>query len=93
MTIARFPDSAGALTEKSAWHGARAPRNAVPHAILPTMKTALTAVALVAAACLLAACASNPADRYEAPPKDGSVSANSADVADNPGMPDNAPKK
>jgi hypothetical protein len=50
-------------------------------------------VAVFAAAWMLAACASNPADRYEAPPNDGSVSANSADVVDNPGMPDNAPKK
>jgi uncharacterized lipoprotein YbaY len=57
------------------------------------MKTALKAVACVAAASLLAACASNPADRYQAPPNDGSVSANSADVVDTPGMPDNAPKK
>lgn len=57
------------------------------------MKNALKAVACVAAACLLAACASNPADRYQAPPNDGSVSANSADVVDNPGMPDNAPQK
>jgi hypothetical protein len=57
------------------------------------MKTARSAVAVVAAAWLLGACASNPADRYEAPPDDGSVSANSADVVDNPGMPDNAPKK
>ena len=57
------------------------------------MKTARSAVAVVAAVWLLGACASNPADRYEAPPDDGSVSANSADVVDNPGMPDNAPKK
>jgi hypothetical protein len=57
------------------------------------MKPARTALILLAAAWLLGACASNPADRYEAPPDDGSVSANSADVVDNPGMPDNAPKK
>jgi hypothetical protein len=57
------------------------------------MKPARTALLLFAAAWMLAACASNPADRYQAPPNDGSVSANSADVVDNPGMPDNVPKK
>ena len=57
------------------------------------MKTATKAIACLAAACLLAACASNPSDRYQAPPKDGSVSANSADVVDNPSMPNNAPKQ
>jgi starvation-inducible outer membrane lipoprotein len=57
------------------------------------MKPARTALLLFAAAWMLAACASNPANRYEAPPDDGSVSANSADVVDNPGMPDNGPRK
>jgi hypothetical protein len=57
------------------------------------MKTARSAVAVVAAVWMLGACASNPAERYEAPPDDGSVSANSADVVDNPGMPDNGPRK
>jgi len=31
-------------------------------------------------------CGSVPADRYQAPPKDGSVAANSADVVDNPAI-------
>lgn len=57
------------------------------------MKPALRALTVLALACAAAGCASNPADRYEAPPNDGSVSANSADVVDNPSMPDNAPKK
>jgi len=35
---------------------------------------------------MLAACGSNPADLYQAPPSDGSVAANSADVVDNPSM-------
>ena len=56
------------------------------------MKTTVLSVAALALACA-AGCASNPADRYQAPPNDGSVSANSADVVDNPGMPNNAPKK
>jgi hypothetical protein len=38
------------------------------------------------AACLLAlaACASNPKDRYEAPPDDGSANANAADAVTEP---------
>ncbi len=60
---------------------------------LPAMKTVSRALACLALACAAVGCASNPADRYEAPPNDGSVSANSADVVDNPSMPDNAPKK
>ena len=45
-----------------------------------------TAVRTAGAACLLAlaACASNPKDRYEAPPDDGSANANSADVVTEP---------
>jgi hypothetical protein len=35
---------------------------------------------------LLVACGSNPADLYKAPPSDGSVAANSADVVDNPAI-------
>jgi hypothetical protein len=35
---------------------------------------------------LLAACGSNTADLYQAPPADGSVAANSADVVDNPAI-------
>ena len=35
---------------------------------------------------LLSGCGSVPADRYQAPPKDGSVAANSADVVDNPAI-------
>ena len=35
---------------------------------------------------LLVGCGSVPADRYQAPPKDGSMAANSADVVDNPGL-------
>ena len=47
------------------------------------MKIALrTASALVLA--LAAGCASNPKDRYEAPPDDGSANANSADVVTEP---------
>ena len=34
----------------------------------------------------LVGCGSVPADRYQAPPKDGSVAANSADVVDNPAI-------
>lgn len=52
--------------------------------------TRLAAAALLLAA---AACAPNPKDRYAPPPNDGSVSANSADVVDNPSMPNNAPKQ
>ena len=59
----------------------------------PTMKLAFRTLSLLAIACAAVGCASNPADRYQAPPNDGSVSANSADVVDNPGMPNNAPKK
>jgi hypothetical protein len=55
------------------------------------MKTARLTVALVVALAA-ASCAPNPRDRYEAPPNDGSVNANSADVVDNPAMPSNAPK-
>lgn len=47
------------------------------------MKTALrTASALILA--FAAGCASNPKDRYEAPPDDGSANANSADVVTEP---------
>ena len=35
---------------------------------------------------LLVACGSNTADLYQAPPADGSVAANSADVVDNPAI-------
>lgn len=35
---------------------------------------------------MLVACGSNPADLYQAPPADGSVAANSADVVDNPAI-------
>jgi hypothetical protein len=55
------------------------------------MKTVRLSVA-VAVALSAASCAPNPRDRYEAPPNDGSVNANSADVVDNPAMPSNAPK-
>ena len=58
--------------------------------ILNTMPTTTLRIAL--AFLLLSGCGSVPADRYQAPPKDGSVAANSADVVDNPAMPSNAPK-
>ena len=35
---------------------------------------------------MLVACGSNTADLYQAPPADGSVAANSADVVDNPAI-------
>ena len=53
----------------------------------------VTRVAAVSLLLLAAACGSNPKDRYVPPPNDGSVSANSADVVDNPSMPNNAPKQ
>ena len=46
------------------------------------MPTTPLRIALVSL--LLSGCGSVPADRYQAPPKDGSVAANSADVIDNP---------
>ena len=55
---------------------------------MKSLRLALASAALLAAA----ACGSNPKDRYVPPPADGSVSANSADVVDNPSMPNNAPK-
>lgn len=81
------------MAEKFLETPAEPPRGASWHAILPAMKFALRALTVLALACAATGCASNPADRYEAPPNDGSVSANSADVVDNPGMPDNARKK
>lgn len=51
-----------------------------------------THVAAIALLLVTAACSSNPKDRYAPPPNDGSVSANSADVVDNPSMPNNAQK-
>lgn len=55
------------------------------------MKASRCVLALLVLAA--AACGSNPKDRYVPPPNDGSVSANSADVVDNPSMPNNAPKQ
>ena len=53
----------------------------------------LTHSSRISLACaLLCGCGSVPADRYQAPPKDGSVNANSADVVDNPGIVPNDPK-
>jgi len=40
---------------------------------------------------ILVACGSNTADLYQAPPSDGSVAANSADVVDNPPITPNSP--
>ena len=48
------------------------------------MPTTPLRIALVSL--LLSGCGSVPADRYQAPPKDGSVAANSADVVDNPAI-------
>lgn len=47
------------------------------------MKNFLCAAGTIALLAL-AACASNPKDRYEAPPDDGSANANSADVVTEP---------
>jgi hypothetical protein len=45
-----------------------------------------TPLRIALASLLLSGCGSVPADRYQAPPKDGSVAANSADVVDNPAI-------
>lgn len=52
----------------------------------PARMTITTPLAGLTLTMLLVACGSNTADLYQAPPADGSVAANSADVVDNPGI-------